>query len=139
MDQALLSMGFSGQEYWSELPFPSPGSLPNPGMNLGLAHCRQMLLPSEPPGKSFTIKLDFKCKRLQYSTSLPATPLGFFTFYFLLWLSFLLAAQCERPGFDPWVGKTPWRRKWQPTPILLPGESHGWQGPSIGSQAVSEN
>ena len=27
--------------------------------------------------------------------------------------------------FDPWVGKIPWRRKWQPTPILLPGKSHG--------------
>ena len=27
--------------------------------------------------------------------------------------------QCERPGFDPWLGKIPWRRKWQPTPVLL--------------------
>ena len=33
--------------------------------------------------------------------------------------------QCGRPGFDPWVGKIPWRRSWQPTPVLLPGESHG--------------
>ena len=33
--------------------------------------------------------------------------------------------QCRRPGFDPWVGKIPWRRKWQPTPIFLPGKSHG--------------
>ena len=31
----------------------------------------------------------------------------------------------QEPGFDPWVGKIPWRRKWQPTPIFLPGESHG--------------
>ena len=30
--QALLSMGFSRQEYWSGLPFPSPGDLPNPGI-----------------------------------------------------------------------------------------------------------
>ena len=30
-------------------------------------------------------------------------------------------------GFDPWVGKIPWRRKWQPTPALLPGESRGWR------------
>jgi len=30
-----------------------------------------------------------------------------------------------RPGFDPWVGKIPWRREWQPTPVFLPGESHG--------------
>ena len=31
-DQAPLSMGFSRQEYWSGLPFPSPGDLPNPGI-----------------------------------------------------------------------------------------------------------
>ena len=30
------------------------------------------------------------------------------------------ACQHRRPGFDPWVGKIPWRRKWQPTPRLLP-------------------
>ena len=36
-----------------------------------------------------------------------------------------LCLECERPGFNPWVGKIPWRRKWQPTPVLLPGESHG--------------
>ena len=29
--------------------------------------------------------------------------------------------------FDPWVGKIPWRRKWQPTPVFLPGKSHGQQ------------
>ena len=33
--------------------------------------------------------------------------------------------QCWRPRFNPWVGKIPWRRKWQPTPVLLPGKSHG--------------
>ena len=33
--------------------------------------------------------------------------------------------RCKRRGFDPWVRKIPWRRAWQPTPILLPGESHG--------------
>ena len=32
---------------------------------------------------------------------------------------------CRTPGFNPWVGKIPWRRKWQPTPVFLPGESHG--------------
>ena len=35
------------------------------------------------------------------------------------------ACQCRRPGFDPWVRKIPWRRKWQPTPVFLPGEFHG--------------
>ena len=33
--------------------------------------------------------------------------------------------QCRRCGFDPWVGKIPWKRKWQPTPVFLPGKSHG--------------
>ena len=30
-----------------------------------------------------------------------------------------------RHGFDPWAGKIPWRRTWQPTPVFLPGKSHG--------------
>ena len=38
------------------------------------------------------------------------------------------ACQCrrhKRSGFDPWIGKIPWRRKWQPTPEFLSGESQG--------------
>ena len=31
----------------------------------------------------------------------------------------------KRHGFSPWVGKIPWRRTWQPTPVFLPGEFHG--------------
>ena len=38
------------------------------------------------------------------------------------WLSSRFHLQCRRCGFNPWVGKIPWRRKWQPTPIFLPGE-----------------
>ena len=34
------------------------------------------------------------------------------------------ACQCRRHGFDPWIGKIPWSRKWQPTPVFLPGEFH---------------
>ena len=33
--------------------------------------------------------------------------------------------QCRKHGFDPWVGQIPWRRKWHPTPVFLPGEFHG--------------
>ena len=43
--------------------------------------------------------------------------------WWLRWLSICL--QCGRPWFDPWVGKIPWRRKWQSTPVLLPGKSDG--------------
>ena len=38
------------------------------------------------------------------------------------------ACQCtryKRSRFDPWVGKIPWRKAWQATPVFLPGESHG--------------
>ena len=33
--------------------------------------------------------------------------------------------RCKRRGFDPWVGKIPWRKTWKPIPVFLPGESHG--------------
>ena len=33
--------------------------------------------------------------------------------------------RCKRCRFDPWVGKIPWKRAWLPTPVFLPGESHG--------------
>ena len=35
--------------------------------------------------------------------------------------------QCRRPGFNPWLRKIPWRRKWQHTPVLLPRKAHGWR------------
>ena len=31
----------------------------------------------------------------------------------------------QRPGFNTWIGKIPWSRKWQPTPVFLPGKFHG--------------
>ena len=51
--QAPLSMGFSRQEHWSGLPFPSPGDLPDPGIKLGSPAFQIDALTSEPPGKSF--------------------------------------------------------------------------------------
>ena len=49
--QAPLSMGLSRQEYWSGLPFPSPGGLPNPGIEPGSPVLLADSLPTEPPGK----------------------------------------------------------------------------------------
>ena len=48
--QALLSMGFSRQECWSGLPFPSPGNLPNPGIEPRSPTLQADALPSEPQG-----------------------------------------------------------------------------------------
>ena len=47
--QAPLSMGFSKQEYWSGLPFPSPGDLPNPGIEPRSPTLQADALTSEPP------------------------------------------------------------------------------------------
>jgi len=57
------------------------------------------------------------------------------------------ACQCRRQdrwGFNPCVGKNSWRRAWQPTPVFLPGESHGQNSlvsynPSIRSQRVGHD
>ena len=43
--------------------------------------------------------------------------------------------QFRRARFDPWVGKIPWRREWQPTPVFLPGESPWTEEPG-GLQSV---
>ena len=51
---APLSKGFSRQEYWSGLPFPSPGDLPNPGIEPGSPAWQADDLSSEPPGNSVT-------------------------------------------------------------------------------------
>ena len=49
--QAPPSMGFFRQEYWSGLPFPSPGDLPNPGIEPGFPALEANALTSEPPRK----------------------------------------------------------------------------------------
>ena len=53
-DQAPLSMGFSRQEYWSGLPFPSPEDLPNPGIEPWSPAWQADASSSEPPGNSLT-------------------------------------------------------------------------------------
>ena len=52
LHQAPLSIGFSQQEYWSGVPFPSPGNLPDPGIKPRSPALLTDTLPSEPPGKS---------------------------------------------------------------------------------------
>ena len=57
--QASPSMGFSRQEYWSGLPFPSPGDLPDPGMEPGSPELEADTLTSEPPGKRLSLIRDY--------------------------------------------------------------------------------
>ena len=51
---------------------------------------------------------------------------------YVYWASqggFCQCRKCRRRGFDSWAGKIPWRRKWQPTPVFLPGGYHGQRNP----------
>ena len=50
-------MEFSRQEYWSGLPCPSPGDLPNPGIEPGCPTLKADALPSEPPGKPIILQI----------------------------------------------------------------------------------
>ena len=58
-----LSMGFSRQECWSGLPFPSPGDLPDPRIEPGSPALQADALPSEPPGKP---NRSLKCHLLKH-------------------------------------------------------------------------
>ena len=48
-------MGFSSQKYWNSLSFPSPGDLPDPGIESGSPTSRAEALTSEPPGKPYNV------------------------------------------------------------------------------------
>ena len=52
----------------------------------------------------------------------------------------LQSRRYRKQGFDYWVRKIPWRRAWQPTPVFLPGESHGQRNPaSYNPQGYTES
>ena len=130
-------MGFSRQTNWSGLPFPFPkGTLERKKVK-SLSHVRLLVTPwtASLPGSSAhgifqarvlewgaiafskrpVIETFKSCKGI--ILDFPGGPSGKER-----------ACQCrkhKRFGFDPWVRKIPWRRAWQPTPVFLPGESHG--------------
>ena len=78
--QASLSMGFSRQEFWSGLPFPSPGDLPNPGIEPGSPSLEADALTSEPPGEALP-----KLNKIK-------VPLGFAAFLVLITRKFWFKA-----------------------------------------------
>ena len=82
--RASLSMGFSRQEYWSGLPFPSPGDLPDPQIEPRSPALQADALPSEPPTYIFSpFTVDFKEQMLFILTYLD------FLIFYLYGLSFL--------------------------------------------------
>ena len=101
--QVPLSMRLRRQEYWSGLPFPLPGYLPNPGMEPLSPALQVDSLPLSHQTIHSLNKVigDWKL-RSQRVTSI-----------WKYWWSFYFGDSCN------------WRSKWQPTPVLLPGESQG--------------
>ena len=111
--QAPLSMGFSRQEYRSGVPLPSPLCI------LQISKC--------PEHKQWWFFILFSESKfwllwLPWTTvSVSPAPWGLRS-----WLSGKeFNCQFRRWGFSPWVGKIFWRRKWQLTPVFLPGKCHG--------------
>ena len=72
--QASLSMGFSRQDYWSGLPFPSPGDLPDPWIEPGSPALQMDALLSEPPGKPSVDSIQFSSVQSLSPVWLFATP-----------------------------------------------------------------
>ena len=114
-------MEFPRQEYWSGLPCPSPGDFPNPGIKLGSPALQADSLPSESPGEVWLIYNVVLVSVVQRSDSV------------YMYVGFPGGSVVKNPPANagngdsessPWIGKIPWRRKWQPTPVFLPGKSH---------------
>ena len=111
------SMGFSRQEYWSGVPLPSP-----------LTAARHIILVTawaEDVYKISRWKMEYGSP---WCFEIPRRIWWFNKTEMGCSVVKQCACQCRRCGFNPWVGKIHWRRNWQPTPIFLPGKSHGQRG-----------
>ena len=79
--EAPPSMGFSRQEYWSGLPLPSPGDLPDPGIKPGSPALEADTLTSEPPGKPLICVREWTLTSLKTRASKVKSETQFFTSY----------------------------------------------------------
>ena len=107
--QAPLSMGFSRQEYWSGLPCPRPGDLPDPGIK----------------PRSYTLQAD------SLSIQPAGKPLENATRYWI-WLSTseLWARTCQTPASPPWAGERPESDRPGPAASLPAQQTHWIQAPT---------
>ena len=96
------------------------GIFPTQGLNPGFPHYRQILYQLSHQGSP---KRVVKRERIiQEELMVIWDTVGVMP-GLLRWLSGI-CLQCRRPGFDPWVGRIPWRREGLPTPVFWPGEFH---------------
>ena len=119
--QASASMEFSRQEYWSGLPFPSPGNLPDPETESGSPALQQILYCLSHQGTLFL----YWCPKWQAPSR--GWDSGIRTFV-KCWYQAVIIAVNE-------FGDGIWR-KWQPTPVFLPGKALG-QRSLTGLQSIA--
>ena len=119
--QAPLSMGFTGQEYWGGLPFPSPGDLSNPGIKPGSPTLQADALTSEPP---------------YHKLNKPISAARLCDWWFCVLEPLEKGRKPSLRSIIACIGVTDslkqlhlkvtlslfWGRKWEPTPVFLPGE-----------------
>ena len=121
------------QEYWSGQSIPSPGDFSGPGIKPGSPALQANSLPAELPGKPSNLTTKSLGRELQ--RNFPGGSDGK--------KSVCNVGDLGSIRFDPWIRKIPWRRKWQPIPVFLPGEFHGqrhcfaYKGPCSQSYSFS--
>ena len=117
--QAPLSMGFSRKEYWHGFLCLPPGDLPDPRIKLA-----SLLSPALADGL-FTTSATWEAPTCM-PKCINICPHIFTCPHIYIYVHTSMgfsggkesACQCRRHGFSLWVGRIPWRRKWQPTPVL---------------------
>ena len=128
MDQGLPGVSIHGilrQEYWSGLPFPSPGDIPDPGIEPGSPALKADSLPSEPPrklsGKCWFLSTINRLSHAPFHLNIPPTVSPSSKFPLAIYLKVNLIKFVFKLG----PNHIQQRRQWHPTPVLLPGKSQG--------------
>ena len=119
------SIEFSRPEYWSGQPFPSPGDLPNPGMELRSPVLQADSLPVEPQGKP---NAEFSMRQLikQTHQEVFCCPLLSASKRHENHVKRVALVVKNPPAKSiPGLGRCPGGTQWQPTPVFLSGKSHG--------------
>ena len=121
--QASLSIRFPRQESWNVLPFPSPGNLPDPGIEPVSPALAGRFFTTEPLGKPSVIQ---RWMRWIYVYSCSGSfPLWVIKNAEYISLCYAVWFCCSSVLLCNSVIYLSWRRKWHPTPVFLPGESQG--------------
>ena len=104
-------MGFSRQEYWSGLPLPSPGDLPDPGIEPRSPALQADALPSEPPGKPKPVKVEVKRDTEKVEPTVLASTFQKFVFSILIGRTLSLFVGRRSQWQDRLISKRKWKTR----------------------------